>query len=118
MISENFSILSQSEHSYLVPGHGLNGMRLIFAGIPASSLTSALASAGESLTPLSMTYSNGMRRALETPGELRQAASSCAIGYLGVSGTGPVRRSTGPGFRGPPSSQPGSGPARERFRAA
>ena len=28
----------------------------------------ALASASESLTPLSMTYSNVMRRALETPG--------------------------------------------------
>src|SRR5207253_6601197 len=44
MISENCSILSQSEHSYLVPGHGLNGIRLIFAGMPLSSLTSALAS--------------------------------------------------------------------------
>src|SRR2546423_1422248 len=41
MYSENFSILSQSEHSYLVPGHGLNGIRLIFAGMPLSNLTSA-----------------------------------------------------------------------------
>src|SRR5262249_61070754 len=66
--SENFSICSQSEHSYLLPGHGLNGMRLIFAGIPASRLTSALASPSESLTSLSMTYSKVMRRAFDRPG--------------------------------------------------
>ena len=47
---------------------GLNGMRLILAGMPLSSLTSALASASESLTPLSITYSNVMRRALESAG--------------------------------------------------
>jgi len=46
------------EHSYWLPGHGLNGMRLILAGMPLSRRTiSRLASSSESLTPLSMTYS-------------------------------------------------------------
>ena len=51
-----------------VPGHGLKGMRLIFAGMPLSSRTSAFASARLSLTSLSITYSKVMRRALDRPG--------------------------------------------------
>src|SRR4029079_17311366 len=67
-ICENLSICSQSEHSYLLPGHGLNGIRLILAGMPLSSRISAFASSVESFTPLSITYSNVMRLAFETPG--------------------------------------------------
>src|SRR5207302_9767713 len=67
-MSEKRSITSQSEHSYVVPGHGLNGMRLIFAGMRFNSRTSSRASAGESFTPFSITYSKVMRRAFEAPG--------------------------------------------------
>src|SRR4029078_7866335 len=66
--SENFSICSQSEHSYFVPGQGLNGMRLILAGMPLSIFTSNFASSMESLTALSITYSKVMRRAFDEPG--------------------------------------------------
>src|SRR5262249_25694591 len=62
-------------------------MRLILAGMPLRSRTSALASASWSLTPLSITYSNVMRLALESPGYMRQASSNSRIGYLRLSGT-------------------------------
>jgi hypothetical protein len=51
-----------------VPGQGLNGIRLILAGIPFNSRTSSRASARLSFTPSSITYSNVMRRAFDTPG--------------------------------------------------
>jgi len=50
------------------PGQGLKGIRLTLAGMPFSSRTSSRASAGESLTSFSMTYSKVMRRALVRPG--------------------------------------------------
>src|SRR5690606_25627702 len=67
-IAAHDPIVAQSEHSYALPGHGLNGIRLIFEGMPRSSWTRARASAGLSLTPLSITYSNVARRALPRPG--------------------------------------------------
>src|SRR5207253_1261241 len=51
-----------------LPGQGLKGIRLIFAGRPASSRTRARASAGVSLIPFSITYSKVTRLALERPG--------------------------------------------------
>jgi len=48
------------------PGHGLNGIRLIFAGIPLSSFHEQLLHHRvKSLTPFSITYSKVMRRAFE-----------------------------------------------------
>src|SRR3954465_4358437 len=73
----------QSEHSYWAPGQGLKGMRLIFAGRPLSSRTSSRASASVSLTPLSMTYSKGMRRAFEAGGV------GGGLGGAGGGGGGP-----------------------------
>ena len=55
-------------HSKGAPGQALKGIRLTLAGTPSMSLISALASAGESLTPFSITYSKVMRRALLSPG--------------------------------------------------
>src|SRR5947199_126748 len=62
-MSENALIAASEEHSYGAPGHGLNGIRLTFAGMPATSRTSSRASAGLSLIPFNMTYSKVMRRA-------------------------------------------------------
>src|SRR5262245_18634247 len=49
-------------------GPGIERKRLILAGMPLSRRTSSLASAALSLTPLSITYSKVIRRALERPG--------------------------------------------------
>src|ERR1700712_4435517 len=73
--------------SYFDPGHGLNGIRFTFAGIPAISRTSSRASASESLIPFNMIYSKVIRRAFEDPGYRRQAASTSAIGYFRFRGT-------------------------------
>ena len=67
-MSENAAIAASVGHSYGAPGHGLNGIRLTLAGMPCNSRTSSRASAGLSLTPFSITYSNVMRRALLDPG--------------------------------------------------
>src|SRR4051812_30979612 len=56
------------EHSYGAPGHGLNGIKFTLAWIPLSNFTNSRASVSESFTPLSMTYSNVMRRALLAAG--------------------------------------------------
>ena len=63
-----FAIASIDAYASALPGQGLKGIRLIFAGMPFRSCTSALASASESLTPFSITYSKVMRRAFERPG--------------------------------------------------
>jgi hypothetical protein len=72
----------------------LNGIRLIFAGMPLRRRTSSRASASESLTPFSITYSKVMRRAFDTPGYVRQACSRSLIGCLRLSGTSLSRRSS------------------------
>src|SRR6185437_3049149 len=93
-MSEKALIAASLERSKGAPGHGLNGIRLTLAGMPARRRTSALASAGLSLTPFSMTYSKVMRRALLEPGYVRQAWSSSASGYFLLSGTSTSRSSS------------------------
>src|SRR4029079_10030252 len=109
---ENLSICSQSEHSYLLPGHGLNGMRLILAGMPLSSRINAFASSMESFTPLSITYSKVMRLALETPGELRHASRTSEIGYFRLRGTKHWHHSPRTAGSDPASMHPISAPVR------
>ena len=60
----------------------------------ASKRTSSCASSIESLTPLSITYSNVIRRALDSPGYCRQAAKSFAIGCFRLMGTSSFRNSS------------------------
>src|SRR3954468_2821026 len=61
---------SAVEHSYAAPGHGLNGIRLTFAGkrYLRISRTSSRACSSLSFLSLSITYSNVIRRALFAPG--------------------------------------------------
>ena len=62
MIRANFMMVFLDEHSKLLPGHGLKGIILTLAGMPSMRRTSSRASASESLTPFSMTYSKVIRR--------------------------------------------------------
>ena len=62
------SITSAEGHSKGAPGQGLKGIRFTLAGMALRSRAISRASAGESFTPFSMTYSKVMRRALWTPG--------------------------------------------------
>ena len=68
-------------------GDGLNGIRLILAGMSPSNFASARACAGLSLTPASSTYSKVMRVRGRAAAYRRQAASNSAIGYFLLSGT-------------------------------
>ena len=106
------AMASPLEHSKGAPGHGLNGIRLNLAGMPAISRASALASAGWSLTPFSMTYSKVMRRALSAPGYSRQACSRSLIGYFLLIGTRTSRSSSVAACKLTASLTPSSAPTR------
>ena len=67
-MSPNASIRFQSERSYPEPGHGLNGIKFIFAGIPEIRSTSRLASASESFTFFNITYSKVILSELDSFG--------------------------------------------------
>jgi hypothetical protein len=65
---ENRSIAAGVLVSYRLPGHGLNGIKFTFAGIPAISRISSRASLALSLMSFSMTYSKVIRRAFDAEG--------------------------------------------------
>ena len=111
-ISANAAIASSVEHSNGAPGQALNGIRFTLAGMPAISFTSARASAGESFTPLSITYSKVMRRAFLAPGYSRQASISSAIGCFLLIGTSTSRSSSVTACSDTASLTPSSSPTR------
>ena len=83
----NFLITEVEEQEYGEPGQVLKGMRFTFAWISLRRRDNSLASASESLIPLSITYSNVILRALFAPGYVLQASSNCSMGYFLFIGT-------------------------------